>query len=568
MEMIKKAIKATFGLILVMCSSGFAQSTNDALVAIDAEQYQKAKTILKSLVNSKPSDPENYFFLGNVYLKQDYADSAKAVFNKGIAADNEYPLNYIGLGSVELEAKNASAAQVHFNKAVASLKRKEYLPYLYVGRALIDAPKPADDKVISPDYEKAITFLEKAKAVNDKDAKIYLALGDAYLGMKKNSEAYSNYRTAFELDNTLLRSKIALGLINKGSQAWKESIEEFNNVLKINPNYAPAYRELAETNYQWAKSDPKEWDAKIKQALDYWKKYIELTDKSLESRMRYADFLILAKDYTTLQQEAEAMAKLDKANPRIYRYLGYAAYENGNYPASLEAIKNFMAKVDAKRLIGLDYLYLGQAQLKTDSTATVEGFTNIKKAIELDSTNIEVMSEIAKGFYDAKKYPEAQQAYEIAITNPDSKTDLNDHLNMGLAYYYDYAFKQQANQAPDKAMLTRADSAISYVIQKAPTTEILYVIRARIKRLSDETENPKGLMVPDYEKYIELVTAKGGTLSASTRNNLKEAYNNLGAYYIKSDIEKAKSYLKKTVELDPQDSYAPSVLKQIEQANK
>lgn len=560
MEMIKKAVKATLGLILVMGSSGFAQSTNDALIAIDAEQYQKAKTILKGLISSKPAEGENYFLLGNVYLKQDYADSAKATFNKGIAADAGNELNYVGLGSVELDAGNASAAQAHFDKATASLKKKDYLPYVYVGRAYIDAPKP--------DYEKAITFLEKAKAVNPKDAKIYLALGDAYLGQKKNSEAYSAYRTAFELDNTLLRAKIALGLINKGSQAWKESIDEFNNVLTINPNYAPAYRELAETSYQWAKTDPKEWDAKIKQALDYYKKYIDLTDRSVESRMRYADFLILAKDYKTLQQEAEAMAKLDKANPRIYRYLGYAAYENGNYPASLEAIKNFMSKVDSKRLIGLDYLYLGQAQLKADSTATVEGFKNIKKAIELDSTNVEVMSEIAKGFYDAKRYPEAQQAYELAITNPDSKTDLNDHLNLGLSYYYDYAFKAQGNKNPDKALLTKADSAISYVIQKAPTTEILYVIRARIKRLSDDTENPKGLMVPDYEKYIEMVTAKGGTMSAGTRNNLKEAYNNLGAYYIKSDIEKAKSYLRKTVELDPQDSYAPGVLKQIEQSNK
>src|SRR5690606_8934552 len=131
MEMIKKAIKATFGLILVMSSLSFAQSTKDALKAIDAEQYQKAKTILKGLISSEASNAENYFYLGNVYLEQDYADSAKATFNKGIAADDEYPLNHIGLGAVELEANNAAGAQTHFNKALESLKRKEYLPYLY-----------------------------------------------------------------------------------------------------------------------------------------------------------------------------------------------------------------------------------------------------------------------------------------------------------------------------------------------------------------------------------------------------------------------------------------------------
>jgi hypothetical protein len=55
---------------------------------------------------------------------------------------------------------------------------------------------------------------------------------------------------------------------------------------------------------------------------------MSLTDYSLDSRMRHADFLILAKDYQALQTEAQAMQQLDKVNPRIYRYLGYAAYEN------------------------------------------------------------------------------------------------------------------------------------------------------------------------------------------------------------------------------------------------
>lgn len=566
MEMIKKAVKATLGLILVMGSSGFAQSTNDALKAIDAEQYQKAKTILKGLINSKASDTENYFYLGNIYLKQGYADSAKQTFNKGISVNAEDPLNHIGLGSVELDEGNASAALPHFDKALASLKRKEYLPFLYVARAYIDAPKPSDNKVISPDYEKAITYLEKAKTINpkdaEKDANIYLAFGDAYRGQKKNSEAFSAYRTAFELDKSLLRSKVALGIINKESKAWPESVTEFNNVLAIAANYGPVYRELAETHLQWGLSDAKERDAKIKQALDFYKKYIDLTDKSIESRMRYADFLVYANDWKALQQEAEAMVQLDKTNPRIYRYLGYAAYENGNYAASLQAIKDFIAKVESKRLLGSDYMYLGQAQLKTG--ATEEGFANIKRAIGMDSTNIEVVSEIAKSFYTERKYPEAQQAYEIAVTDPNSKTLLNDHLNLGLAYYYDYGAKIKANETPGKEMLTKADSAFSYVIQRSPSAEVVYILRARVKRLVDDQANPQGLSVPDYEKYIELITAKGGEMSPSVKGMMVEAYSNLGAFYVKTDLTKAKSYLTKAAELDPSNSYARDVLKQID----
>ena len=57
---------------------------------------------------------------------------------------------------------------------------------------------------------------------------------------------------------------------------------------------------------------------------------MKLTDYSLTSRMRHADFLVLAKDYKALEMEANKMKELDKVNPRIFRYLGYSSYENGN----------------------------------------------------------------------------------------------------------------------------------------------------------------------------------------------------------------------------------------------
>jgi hypothetical protein len=45
-------------------------------------------------------------------------------------------------------------------------------------------------------------------------------------------------------------------------------------------------------------------DEYMKQALSYYEKYMTLTD-SLDSRMRHADFLVVAKDYKALEIEAE-----------------------------------------------------------------------------------------------------------------------------------------------------------------------------------------------------------------------------------------------------------------------
>lgn len=550
--MMKNAVKITFGLVF-LGSAVFAQNLNDAKKAIDAEQYQKAKTILKGLTASQPSNAENYFYLGNTYLANDYVDSAKAVYDKGIAADAKEPLNYVGLGTVDLENNNAAAAKANFDKAVDLMGRKDYKSFLYIGRAYIDTP--------TPDYAQAIAYLEKAREKNPKDADIFLALGDAYRGQSKNSEAYSAYRTASELNKNLLRASVELGVINKNAKAFAEAEAEFKKVIAADPNYGPAYRELAETYLRWGTDETKERDAKYQQALDFYKKYMDLTDRSIESRMRYADFLVYTKKSKELEKEAQEMAKLDKANPRIYRYLGYAAYENKNYPASLQAMKDFFAKVDKKRIIDQDYLYLGLAQIKTDSVEA--GFGNIKKAIELDSTNAEAMADVAKELFDARKYADAQRAYEIAVNTPGAEATLYDRLFMGLSYYFDYALKNQKGENPDVSMLTKADSALSYVIEKSPTSPDAYIYRARVKRFTDDAENPKGLMVPDYEKYIELITAKGGEMSASVKKNMIEAYSNLGAFYVKTDAAKAKGYFQKITEIDPENVYARDALKAI-----
>src|SRR6202012_3142724 len=99
MKAITKITHIALAMVLVG-SAAFAQSLDDAKKAIDAEQYQKAKSMLKNLVTTESAKDENYFYLGWVYIKQDYPDSAKTVFQKGISVNPKSALNYVGLGVV------------------------------------------------------------------------------------------------------------------------------------------------------------------------------------------------------------------------------------------------------------------------------------------------------------------------------------------------------------------------------------------------------------------------------------------------------------------------------------
>ena len=381
-----------------------AQDIDQAKKAIDAEQFEKAKTILKSLLQAKPSNGTASFLLGNVYVSQKELDSAKIYYQKGITGSDGAKLNYIGLGQLDLEAKNQTAAQSNFDIAIKDAKRKDATVPTYIARAYMNISKP--------DYKNAITILERAKIDSPQNADLLLALGDAYYLENKQNEAYSSYRSAFQIDPTMLRAQMQLGVLLKGAKSYDLAINSFNEVIAINPNYGPVYRELAETYYKWGRNKPSKAAEYMQLAISNYDKYMSMTDYSLASRMRRADFLVLLKNWPELEKEANKMIELDKVNPRIYRYLAYSAFENGNVDVALKSLESFISNPNSK-VIAKDYIYLAEIKFKKaiaadgltmDQALYASGLVDLKKALELEPLATEDLNDIGKKLFSKKFY--------------------------------------------------------------------------------------------------------------------------------------------------------------------
>lgn len=561
MKILKKAITLNVGLVLIG-SAVFAQNLNDAKKAIDAEQYQKASSMLKSLVSSQASNGDNYYNLGLVYLKTGYIDSARAVFNKGISADGKSASNYAGLGEADILSGNATSAKTNFDKAVAAAP-KDYKTYLAIGKAYLAQDKPSED-VSKPDFANAIANLTKADELDakDKDAEVFIGLGDAYALQKKNSEAIGPYFRVGDIDPTNRRAGTQLGKMYKEARSFAEGEQELNKVIAADANYGPAYRELGELYLQWSSFGTDK--PKAAKATELYKKYLDLTDKSLESQLRYMQFLFYAKDYQALEQVASSI-QVPANDPKgiiVSRLKGWSAYENKNYPQALTNLTEYFAKQkDTTKNLAYDYLYLGKAQLKAgqDSLALI----NITKAVAKDSTNADALSEVAKSLYDAKKFGKAAQVYEKAIkANPNGKGSLYNYYYNAMANYFDYGAKYSAKQNPSKDILVKADSAIAKVIQISPDTYDAYVTRARINSLLDDDKDPKGLMIPFYEEYIKKISEKPELVTANAKK-LSEAYDTIGGFYFYKDKAKAKEYFDKSVSVYPSGTFAAAKLKEL-----
>ena len=556
---------------LALGTSAFAQDFEQARKAIDAEKFDKAKSILKTLTSNNPEEGKNFFILGNVYLTQKIEDSAKIYFDKGLTAKKNPNFNYIGLGQLALDKKDVVKSNEFFNKAQIDMKRKDFEEFLYIGRAYLNAE--------NPNYKSALLFLNKAKAIQPNDAQVLLSLGDAFYGEGNINEAYSAYRNAYDADSSVLRAKLQLGVITKGSKAFQEAKTAFENILSIDTNYGPAYRELAETYYVWSLNDKENYAAYNKKALDYYDKYLAMTDYSLDSRMRHADFLILTKDYTALEKEANEMKKLDKVNPRILRYLGYSAYENGNDDDAIKAINEFLATPNAKS-IGRDYLYLGMAKTRkalttikssdgTDSYKLEQslfnsGVADMLKGVQMDPAMANELNDIGKKFFDIKLYNEAAAIYEVATSNPNSQNFLYDNFYLGYALYFGNVNLPQG-QKISPLVVEKAIKAFDNVIAVSPTTHDAYIYKARINSLLENNAEAQAKMVTNYEEFIKVVTEKGEAEMAKPANKTKfvEAYTNIGTYYATTDKVKAKEMFQKAIAIDPTNEVALARLKAL-----
>jgi tetratricopeptide (TPR) repeat protein len=545
--------------VLAVVATGRAQDLNQAKKAIDAEQFESAKTILKSIIAVKPTNGTADFYLGNVYLLQNNADSAKIYYQKGLAGSEGSKLNNIGLGLIDLDNGNAAGAEEKFALATKDLKKKDIQEYIFIGRAYTFSLKP--------DYKKALEYLNKAKLINPQDAELNLALGNAYFGDKNQNEAYSAYRNAYTIDNTLIRAKMQLGVLLKGAKAYTEAIKAFDEVIVINANYGPVYRELAETYYLWGRNEPTKYRVYIDKALVNYEKYLSLTDYSINSRMRHADFLVLAGEYKALEIEANKMVELDKVNPRILRYLGISAYQNGNYAVAIKSLESFISDT-ANKVIAFDYQVLGFSKIKKavgedgknlDAVLFDNGILDVKKSAEIDANSLAMnISDIGKKLYELKLFKQAATIYEIAVTNKESKNYTLDNFYLGNSLYFDNTRK---DVKPDPIALQRADLAYGAVIEASPKTQDAYLYRARTNSLLENDE----MTIKYYNDYVNIVTEKGPEELAKPAvvKKLIESYNTAGASYANSDKTKAVEYFNKTLVIDPVNQYALDSLKSL-----
>ncbi len=530
----KNVILVAFTLFIAARISG--QTLQDAQREMDNESYFKAKHVLFKLLNDGTSNKsEISYYLGNAYLKSDDADSATMFYKMVNDPDSKYALNYVAKGRISLLQKNKVDAKLNFDKALQYSKFKNANIYFEIGDAYF---RP---NII--DLAEAIKNLEAALGLDNKNTSVMLELGDAYLENSASDptmggKAMTQYQNARGVNKNLSIAWIKEGRLDVRGQIYDQAIDAFNKALGIDQNYPIVHKELGEAYYL-----TKNYDKMISE----FQKYIDLSPGDTKARVGLLEMLFRNKAYDRVVDEANKGLKNDPSNMDYLRFLIYANYELKRYKDGADAANSIFALPNFKPK-PRDYIYAARLAAATGDTTRAMNY--FKVALANDSSNCDLIGEYAKVLYLAKHYDESIKEYLVKKQVCTDKYGAIDMYYVGRAYLI-------LDDSLD------ADSTFADFINKSPTTPDGYYWRARTNLKIGKLEDFYSF--PYYQKYIEIVEPLAAANPAKYKSNMIEAYDYIGLYYADKgkDKAKAKEYLQKALELDPNDENTLEFMKQL-----
>lgn len=527
----KKSFGLLSSLVLVMRFVS-AETLQDAIKFTENEQYSRAKNTLSAQIKANPTKPELYYQMGNVYLKLENADSALYYFTKSKETDPKYNLGLVGVGSALYQKGKKAEAKTNFDLAITQTKNKNAEVLARVAEVYVEAKETK-----SANY--AIELLDKAILLNNTVPDYHLIRGDAYLLLQNGSKAVSNYNEASRLDPKSAKAYIKEGKLYLKARNYEAALKCYEKGIAANPDYSPAYREKGEL---FAKS------RQYTKAIESYKKYMELSDNDDDTKFRYASFLFMTQDYKGSKAIIDELYAKGFKNTNGFRLLGYANYELGDSLAALSNLEQFLNQTDSAKYIPTDYSYYGKTLIKTGDKA--KGFQMLEKAYAVDSSNNDLLLDLAETANKLKDYPKTIYYYEKAAKK--FKPRFNDLYNLGRAYYSEKKYVE-------------ADTTFGAIIANYPKYPYGYTWKANTKSVQDP-DSKKGLAKPYFEKVVELFSAE----STKYKSDLIKAHNYLGAYYqlVAKDNVKAAENWNKLLTYDPENKQAKDALTILNQGKK
>ena len=510
---------------------------NDSLYQSGVTLYQKgnyadAEIYFTTLLSKYPLNPEILNYAGLIEMKNYNYLSAIRQFKQAVQKDSTYFPSYINLGIVYTKTGDYAQAKAAYEKAISSNKNNPK-PYLNLG--ILHCK--------TEEWPKAASILSKGTELSSGKTKAkilsYLGLSRAFMG--DTTAASENLNNAILLYPDYLFPRLHLANLSKNPQKRKE---ELNKLIRLNPDYAPAYyylgmiyndeKDLEKSEryfYEAIKLNPGDRD--LAEILGSFYIENELIDKAEQyfTEMFQGDTL-LPQNYFF---KAKIASRKNELNEAIAFYNKAIQKANNNYPEAY-LNKGILHKKQGDILNAIES-YRKAATQKEDYYAAFynlalayEATKNIQKAIEhyekalkIDSTSSKAFYNLGSLYLESKNYKKAERLYKKAISMDPDYTKA----------YYNLAVTYSQKGDGDQAIAT-----YQTLLKKSPNFDKAWYNLA----IAYNNSNNIRAAIEAYEKAIDIDP------------DYTAAWKNLGNIYAQNnEVDKAMEVYLQSIELDLSD---------------
>ena len=543
-----KKLKFTLFLLgsLLAVNFSIAQTIDEGKKFLYYEKYTSAKTVFQQLLTANPANDEAAYWLGQTLIAPDEdknIEGAKAVYQKGLAANPNSALLNAGMGHVELLEGKTQQARNHFETAISLSGGKNIEVLDAVGFANADFDSKFGDAQYA--VEK---LLQATKIKKFNDAKVMTDLGDAYRKLSDPANTQPAYEAALVIDPKYARAKYRIGRIYQSQGRNQETIylKYYNDAIAIDPNYAPVYWTL----YQYF------YETDVVKSAAYLDKYLaakgsdELNACFLRAQMKFAQGLFeeaITSGDNCIAASATPYPNLYGIKAYAYHKTGESNLKSGDSVSALTAFGNskiafdmYFQKQKPAKIGKLDYETYAKVLLKFPGNEELAG-NFILKAVELDSTEtgkVNALKSVAMDFESKKMYGDAADWYKkiVFLKKVPGKTDV---YNAGIGYYRDKnypavieMFNLYAQKFPDDIFGYYYKGAAQAGIDTLMVTDSAYLTYSKAVAV--------GEAYPDKARILALIKGSYRYLIIYAANKLK-------------DKELALGYVDKALLLDSAD---------------
>jgi spermidine synthase len=197
-------------------------------------KLDSAKMDLEKSLRTNPRMSGSWYFLGEIFRRQNRFEKAVNAFQKAISID---PRIYEALNSIaaiyKLQGNYAQAIPLFHQ----SLDQMEYQPEVTASLA--------DCYLQLKDYDKAVNFYQKALAMNNASPKVIFNLGNAFFLSRRYDDAERCFKDALTLDNENPEIYYNIGNLYALQKQYQRAIPLYKKAISLSKDEPDYFNNLA-----------------------------------------------------------------------------------------------------------------------------------------------------------------------------------------------------------------------------------------------------------------------------------------------------------------------------------